>query len=138
MRSNTTVQRAFLIALTTLVLLLLLSACARTQPVLNITDEPVVTGSGETPSASAVRDAIIEACRAKKWLVDPSQDGLVIATAKVRQHTAVVDIRYTPESYSISYRDSEVLLYDGNMIHRNYNKWVQLLSERVNLEINKL
>ena len=56
----------------------------------------------------------------------------------MRKHTAVVDIRYTPERYSISYRDSEVLLYDGSMIHRNYNKWVQPLSERINLEINKL
>lgn len=124
--------------LTAFALLVLFSARARTQPVLNITDEPVVTGSGETPSAAEVRDAIIEACRVKEWLVAPSQDGLVIATANVRKHTAVVDIRYTPERYSISYRDSEVLLYDGKMIHRNYNKWVQLLSERINLEINKL
>ena len=56
----------------------------------------------------------------------------------MRQHTAVVDIRYSPESYSISYRDSAVLLYDGQVIHRNYNKWVQLLSERIQLELNKV
>ena len=132
-------RRAFCLALSTLTLLILLSACARTQPVLNITDEPVVTRSGETPSLAEVRSAIITACNDKEWLVDSSvEDNVIIATVHVRQHTAVVDIRYSPESYSISYRDSAVLLYDGQVIHRNYNKWVQLLSERIQLELNKI
>lgn len=130
--------RAIVFTLSALSLLLLVSACARTQPILNIEEEPVITGSGEMPSLLKVRGAIFTACRDKGWLINPREDGHIIATAHVRRHAAIVDISYTPAAYSITYRDSKVLLYDGQMIHRNYNKWVQLLSERIKLELNKL
>jgi hypothetical protein len=117
---------------------MLAAACARTMPVYNVAEAPVVTASGNTPSAVQVRDAIITACRDKGWLVNPRADGHIIATAHVRRHTAVVDIHYSPARYAITYKDSEVLLYDGQQIHRNYNKWVQLLEERINFELQQL
>jgi hypothetical protein len=117
---------------------LLVAACARTLPIYNVAEAPVVTASGTTPSPGQVKDAIITACRDKGWWVNPRADGHVIATAHVRQHTAIVDIRYSAEHYAITYKDSEVLLYDGQQIHRNYNKWVQLLEERINAELRKL
>jgi hypothetical protein len=117
---------------------LLVAACARTLPVYNVTAAPVVTASGTTPSLAQVKGAIITACRDKGWFVNPRADDHVIATAHVRQHTAVVDIHYSPEHYAITYKDSEVLLYDGQQIHRNYNKWIQLLEERINVELQKL
>lgn len=117
---------------------LLLAACVRTQPVYNVTEIPVVTASPGTPSLDQVKGAIITACREKEWLVNPVEDGFIVATAHVRSHTAVVDIRYSPTSYSITYKDSDALLYDGEKIHRNYNKWIKLLSERIDLELNKI
>ncbi|WP_193370924.1 hypothetical protein [Pelagibius marinus] len=130
--------RSILSPILGLSLLLIVSACARTQPVLNITEEAVVTASGEAPSLAEVENAIVTACHDKSWLVDPTDEGHIVATAHVRHHTAIVDIVYSTERYSITYKDSDVLLYDGEKIHRNYNKWVQLLSERINLELNKL
>lgn len=130
-------RATFLIA-SFLSLSLLLVACARTQPVYNVTEAPVVTTSSGTPSLDQVRDAIATACREKEWLVNPVEDGLIVATANVRSHRAVVDIRYSPTSYSITYKDSDALLYDGSQIHRNYNKWIKLLSDRIDLELNKI
>lgn len=97
-----------------------------------------MTASGTTPSLAQVRSAIITACRGKGWWINPRGDDHIIATAHVRRHTAVVDIRFSPDRYAITYKDSEVLLYDGQQIHRNYNKWVQLLEERINAEFAKL
>jgi hypothetical protein len=36
------------------------------------------------------------------------------------------------------YKDSDVLLYDGTKIHRNYNKWVELLERQINIELSTL
>ncbi|MGD1879194.1 MAG: hypothetical protein ACFB13_17035 [Kiloniellaceae bacterium] len=123
---------------TILSLALLLTACARTLPVYNVTEAPVVTGSGTTPSLNQVEDAIVKACRDKEWFADPVADGHIVAKVRVRKHTAVVDILYSPTNYSITYKDSEMLLYDGTLIHRNYNKWVQLLADRIDQELNSL
>lgn len=130
-------RSAFLIA-SMLSLCLVLAACARTQPIYNVTEAHVITTSSDAPNLDQVRSAIITACREKEWIVDTAVDGLIVATAHVRQHTAVVDIRYSPTSYSITYKDSDTLLYDGEQIHRNYNKWVKLLAERIDLELNKI
>jgi hypothetical protein len=65
-------------------------------------------------------------------------DEHIEATVHVRKHTAVVDILYSPSQYRIMYKSSDALLYDGTQIHRNYNKWVELLERRINIELNKL
>ena len=51
---------------------------------------------------------------------------------------AKVDITYTTESYSVVYKDSHELLYDGKEIHRNYNNWVLQLSDRIRLQLAQL
>jgi hypothetical protein len=42
-----------------------------------------------------------------------------------------VDIAYTTTSYSINYKDSRGLDYDGSSIHSNYNGWVQRLDRAI-------
>jgi hypothetical protein len=123
-----------------LCLALTVSACARTQPVYNVTEAPVITASANTPTLAQVRSAIITACVDvdNRWFVDPKIDGQIIAFAQVRRHTAVVDIFYSPTSYSIRYKDSDGLLYDGQQIDRDYNERVQLLAERIDIELNRL
>lgn len=74
-------------------------AQARTQPVYNIADKPIQTATGSSLTLEEV--------------------GNILASAA----------RYKPESYSMTYRDSEVLKYDGTKIHRNYNKWIKLIEQ---------
>ena len=40
-------------------------------------------------------------------------------------------------TYSILYRDSNNLDYDGVNIHSNYNGWVQRLSAEINAQLSK-
>ena len=131
-------MRRNLILIASMVVVLAAAGCARTQPVYNVTGTPVVTSSASALSLQQVRDAITRAAQAKRWRVEQIQDGHLVATVVVRRHTAVVDINYTTTDYSITYKDSDVLLYDGQKIHRNYNKWVKLLDERISQELNAL
>ncbi len=66
------------------------------------------------------------------------EDGHLQAELTVRHHFAKVDITYSSEAYSIKYNDSVLLLYDGEEIHRNYNNWVQQLSDRIKIELTRL
>ena len=128
--------RTLRMTLATLLTLLLTSApdaVARTQPVYNVVDKPVTTGSGRTLSLEEVGDVLAGAARYKRWSVAKVEEGYLRAEIHVRKHFAAIDIRYTPESYSITYRDSEVLRYDGTKIHRNYNKWIKLIENEADM-----
>lgn len=64
-------------------LTLLLSGCARTLPVYNVTDSQVVSASGVQPSQVQVKDAITQAAQEKGWLVKQIADGHIEATLHV-------------------------------------------------------
>ena len=124
--------------LSLLTLILVLSGCARTLPVYNVTDAPVESVSGAQVTQAKVGDAIAKAANDKGRLVNRVSDGHIEATIHVRQHAAVVDIRYFATSYDITYKSSDVLLYDGEKIHHNYNKWIKILEQRINNNISSL
>ena len=124
--------------LSLLALILVISGCARTLPVYNVTDAPVESVSGAQVTQAQVGDAIAKAANDKGWLVNRVSDGHIEATIHVRQHAAVVDIRYFATSYDITYKSSDVLLYDGEKIHHNYNKWIKILEQRINNNISSL
>lgn len=44
---------------------------------------------------------------------------------------AQVDIPYNAKAYSIQYKNSANLKYDGVSIHSNYNGWVQNLDRAI-------
>jgi hypothetical protein len=108
-------------------------AMARTQPVYNVVNKEIRTGSGRTLALEEVGDVLAGAARYKGWAVAKVEEGYLRAEIHVRKHFAAIDIRYTPATYSITYRDSEVLRYDGEKIHRNYNKWIKLIEKEADL-----
>jgi hypothetical protein len=123
-------------ALVVIMIGLALAGCARTMPVYNVSAAPVVTSSGKHLSANQVHGAIIGALNDKVifgagWVVRQDDPGEIVAEVLVRTHRAEVEIDYSSTQYSILYKDSENLLYDGSSIHRNYNKWVQLLEKKI-------
>lgn len=97
---------------------------ARVQPIENVENASVPAGLDMT----AVRNAIIDGCSARNWVAKEIEDGELQCTVQVRSHTAVVNIGYTTENYSITYADSVNLKYKDGKIHRNYNSWVQNLN----------
>jgi hypothetical protein len=53
-----------------------------------------------------------------------------------------VDIAYTKETFSITYVDSVNMNYsirsDGPYIHPKYNRWVEILKQDIQKDIEKL
>lgn len=115
-----------------------LVGCANTAPVYNVDQQAILASSGTPPTTEQVKAAIIEAAQSKGWVVEDAGDGQLIANLDNRGHQASVTITYDATSYSISYRDSKDLKYDGQNIHRNYNRWITLLRDRINQNLNKL
>ncbi|MBE2294253.1 MAG: hypothetical protein IAF00_04855 [Phycisphaerales bacterium] len=126
--------RALLLLAT--ILTLVLTGC-RSNPIYNINNEPIAT-STHRYSLQDVRGAILRAGTGLGWRMKSLQPGLIIGTLYLRDHMAEVEIPYDRDSYSIKYRDSNNLDYDGANIHRNYNGWVQRLQGAINAQLSSL
>lgn len=111
-----------------LVVLAVFTGC-RTAPVYNVPWTSIPTDSAR--SSEDVGRIIEAAALERDWTTERIRDGEIVATLKVRHHRAVVTISYDASHYQIRYKDSDVLLYDGKKIHRNYNHWIQALDARI-------
>ena len=109
---------------------LLLAGCT-SRPIVNVTDQPVVTAAGKPLTADQVRNAIIAAGTGLGWVMTPVSPGLVSGRLMLREHTAVVDVRYSATTYSITYKDSTNLNYRDGQIHKNYNGWIENLDRDI-------
>lgn len=105
------------------------------KPIMNIEDEAVPAKlDGSARTAEEVGKAIAAGCKVKGWTPVVVDDAQLKCSITVRgKHYAEVSIPYTESRYSILYADSRVLDYDAERqrIHRNYNKWVILLSQSI-------
>ena len=117
--------------------ILLVAACAP-APVLNISKAPVQTVSGHKASLDEVGNAITRAGVALGWQMQTVKPGNIVGTLNLRGHTAVVDITYDTKTYSITYKDSTNLKYNGEKIHKNYNSWIQNLDRDIRAQLSTL
>jgi hypothetical protein len=113
---------------------------ARMVPVLNVVDAPVASpdwaASPGAPIAARpqgmVRVAILRALAARTWTVDEERVGVVLATVQDPPHYGQIAVTYSDTAYSINYRGSSPSLqWDGQVIHRRYNEWVDDLHEAI-------
>jgi len=105
------------------------------SPIQDLLDNPVpIKPDGSMYSVEDVKNAIIKACQERGWTPKPDGDSKVIASILVRnKHYAEIEIAFTTSTYSIRYLSSRNLDYDEEHreIHRNYNKWVVMLSSSI-------
>ena len=113
------------------------AAFGRTQPVYNVQNMTAFTGNGQPTTQQHVHDAIVAGATAKGWQVRDEAPGHIVAQIFVRSHMAEVDITFDDKAYSVNYRNSSNLLYNGAQIHRNYNKWVKFMIERINVALRQ-
>ena len=104
-----------------------MAACAKEHPILNFHDQFV----GHNMTKNQVRSCIFSAGKARKWQMKEIKPGLIRGRTNVRGHIASIDINYSDKNYSIDYKSSENLLAKGGSIHRNYNRWVNLLNNGI-------
>ena len=118
-----------------LVGLTVIIAGCRSNPILNIEDSPI---DATVKSSKDVQKAIIRAGTSRGWKMKSVSKGHIEGTLLLRKHMAKVDIKYNRKSYSINYKDSAELNYDGTNIHPNYNGWIQNLDRSIQAELSAL
>ena len=127
-------MRRNLYGLAIIVAVLSLAGCA--QPVHDVSNAPVVANG--TATMEDVSKAIMRAGAALGWQMSPDREGHILGTLALRTHVAVVDIDYDEKAYSINYKSSTNLNYDGTNIHKNYNGWIQNLDKGIQLQLANL
>jgi hypothetical protein len=120
-----------------LLLATLLFAGCRSAPVYNVSDAPF-TSTEQGVTQQDIAGAIMTAGRSLGWIMKEQKPGHILATLHLRTHTAIVDIFYGSTKYSITYKDSTNLGYDGTNIHSNYNGWIQNLSNAIDAQVSNL
>ena len=116
------------------VILLLLAGC-RTADVYNVQNAP---GASKAVSMADVEMAIRRAGHGLGWQIVPQGPGKAEGLLVLRDHRAVVNITYDTKNYSITYKDSSNLYYDGKTIHSNYNGWVQNLDKAIRAQLSAM
>jgi len=116
-----------LIRATLITLALLTTAGCTNTPVLNTQHDLPAQVSDEK-----MKQTIVAALEKREWTVQRFSPQLIQAEITVRnQFHAEIDIRYTRNSYAITYRDSRDLGYKDGKIHRNYNRWISMLDRDI-------
>lgn len=106
-----------------------------TAPIKNVDHEAITTAPNKTLRAEQVRSAIMRAGAALGWVIKDNGPNALVGTLNLRKHTAVVDIPYSATSYSITYRSSINLNEKDGKIHKNYNGWIQNLSNGIDVQL---
>ena len=126
-------------SLLSLLLLLALAGCVKSTFVLD--DIYNVDNQRVTPAPDMTLDKagqLIQAAGAgHDWVMSIQKPGYIVGTLINRQHTAVVDIDYTTNSFSITYKSSTNLAYDAStgQIHKGYNRWVRNLEKAILIKL---
>jgi hypothetical protein len=110
----------------------ILSGCV--EQMYSVQNAPIAGPEGRTVTLDEVVRAIVQAGRTTTipWEMEKVRPGFMIGTLKHKQHRAIVNINYSTQDFSITYRDSRLLRYrapDG--IGRHYNYWVEELETRI-------
>ncbi|MEP7061338.1 MAG: hypothetical protein ABI881_03015 [Betaproteobacteria bacterium] len=84
-----------------------------------------------------VEQAINRAGMSLGWVMTPTRPGLTTGRLAIRTHVAVVEISYDTKSFSIKYKDSVNLEYDGGNIHKNYNGWIDNLEREIRANLSR-
>jgi hypothetical protein len=113
-----------------IVSLALLAGCGAAL-VRNV-DAAMITGNH---SVANVEKAIVRAGTDLGWMMTKKSDKHIVGKLALRTHLAVIDITFDKNSYSIKYKDSTNLGYNGSSIHSNYNGWIQNLQKAIALQI---
>lgn len=113
----------------------LVTACA-TKQLINV-ENAGLTAPGKV-TMQQVEKAIYRGAADRGWTVRRLEPGNLEATIHVRYHMAMVQITHDTETFSITYKDSRNLGYDGTQIHRNYNRWILNLRKAILRQTSRL
>ncbi|WP_419246531.1 hypothetical protein [Serratia sp. NFX21] len=123
-------MKSFKLILTAVFAAILVTGCAGTAPVKNVSQN--IAGSH---SNAQVRQAILSAGLSRGWIMNPTADGVIDGKILLRGHSADIRITYNTNSYQINYITSGNMDAKDGKIHPNYNRWVANLDKDIQLEL---
>lgn len=130
-------KRKLTTAVPVLIWLLMASGCGQHKAILQVNDSPITARKADV-TLEEIERAIIAAGAELDWKMKSVSPGHLEATVDVRHHRAVVDITFDTKTFDILYKDSVALDYDGQRIHRNYNRWIANLDKKIRQRLQLL
>ena len=117
-----------LIVLAAAMALFAVGGCRSVAPVEQVNDAPFFAAS-KNADLNQITQKILEIGKHRKFGMKVIAPGHIEALYAKREVRAVMDIKYTTEHFSITYKDSSNLKYNSatNTISSHYNKWVNTL-----------
>ncbi|HEX6398632.1 MAG TPA: hypothetical protein VFZ95_14510 [Steroidobacteraceae bacterium] len=130
-------KRSFVAPLVNLVLgcsLLVAAPALANDPLKELIDQEVpALKDGTRMALAAVEQAILDACKRRKFAATVVEPGLITARWENHGHSFEVSIPYTDSTYSIRYKDSVRMDYNPakRRIDDAYNEYVDGLAEHI-------
>ena len=116
---------------------LIIGCVSNLAPVQNVENQPI--SASKAVSLDEVGKAIIRAgASISGFQMKQVKPGLITASYAAREFSSVMEVKYDTKQYSITYKDSQGLKYDGTQIHKQYNSWVQRLDTRIKAQLSQL
>jgi hypothetical protein len=87
-----------------------------------------------------VRNTIERTATRNGWQLSQQKDGFFVGKREWGggKHNIVIDVIYDVRAFSIKYRDSYQMKYDGSWIHNSYNRMVQKLEDDIVASVTAL
>lgn len=117
-----------------LVLLVLLLAGCKTEPVYSVKDHPIALARGIPMKPEEISNGIVQAGNRLGWKMNRKGPNAVLAFVDNNDRQAVVLISFSEKTYSIKHLKSQNFLYDGHEIHKSYNNLVLSLVQSIDNE----
>lgn len=127
----------FLVFLASLGFAAAATAGGRPIPMQEIINAPLPWPDGKEGSLEQVQHAVFAGLATKGWVGTLVGPGKAHAYIQKPDWRCEIDVTFTTHSYSITYSNSEHLDYnpDKHVIHRNFNRWLVLLQQAINLHL---
>ena len=132
--STMATRRLFLLTMALILPITEPAHARRGQLIHNVVDPMPPTVSNL--SLDRLETLIVNGGGSHGWTFRRISLGHLEATYTHKTHIATVDIIFDKEILRITYKASENLGHDGDLIHPHYNAWIQKLEQNINLKLN--
>ncbi len=111
------------------------AACRQPQPINNVNNHAIPGMAQQKLTEEKIGELIVRAAVATDWSIEPIGVGRYRITTRWREFSAVSEIAYTRQSYSIQLDHSRNLKEKNGMIHPRYNQKIQTLTVEIDRQL---
>lgn len=119
---------------------ILLLAAACTQPIKRIDNSNYGWGPQKGVTPAQIQSTVEKTAYGLGWELTDVKTGSFTARRAWDgdKHNVVVDVVYDAKKFSIRYKNSKAMSYDGSSIHHTYNDMVETLRDTIKKNVSDL